>query len=106
MAIKKKAKEEKREYITPAFENIEVTRVKQFDNGNIAFDASFDGICIQGMMYINYTTKEGKEGSMITFPQRSYEKNGETKYTNIVWFPISAETKSTLEELIEAKLED
>lgn len=111
MAIKKTAKpakqaKEKREYITPEFANIEVTRVHQFDNGNISFDAIFDGVCINSMMYIQYVTKDGKEGSMITFPQRAYESKGETKYSNIVWFPISADTKAFLESAIEAKLDE
>jgi len=28
---------------------------------------------------------EGDKGNFISFPQRSYEKDGETKYVSIVW---------------------
>ncbi len=29
----------------------------------------------------------GPKGKFIGFPQRSYEKDGETKYTSVVWMP-------------------
>lgn len=33
------------------------------------------------------TLVEGPKGNFVSFPQRSYQKDGETKYQNIVWMP-------------------
>ena len=47
-----------------------------------------------------YVTKEGKEGSMLSFP--SYKV--EDKWYTHVWFPISRELQSEIEQKITARL--
>ena len=79
----------------------EVMRAKKFDDGGISFDLSVNGVIIHGMRYIEYVTKEGKEGSMLSFP--SYKKN--EKWFTHVWFPISRELQKEIEEKIAARLE-
>lgn len=78
----------------------EVVRARKFDDGRILFDLSVNGVIIHGMRYIEYVTKEGKEGSMLSFP--SYKV--EDKWYTHVWFPISRELQSEIEQKITARL--
>lgn len=78
--------------------SVKVTRVHVFDDKHIAFDAEVNGIQISGMNYIEYTTKEGKEGTMISFPQKQ-GKDG--KWYSHCWFPISKELKEDIIKQIE-----
>lgn len=78
----------------------EVIRAKKFDDGRIVFDLQVNGIVIHGMRYIEYVTKEGKPGSMLSFP--SYKKDD--KYWTHVWFPISRELQEDIEKQISARL--
>ena len=78
----------------------EVLRAKKFDDGGISFDLSVNGVIIHGMRYIEYVTKEGKEGSMLSFP--SYKKN--EKWFTHVWFPISRDLQQEIEKKIAARL--
>lgn len=77
-----------------------VLRVMKFDDGGIVFDLEVNGVVIHGMRYIEYVTKEGKEGSMLSFP--SYKKN--EKWWTHVWFPISRELQEDIEKQIAAGL--
>jgi len=47
-----------------------------------SFTLEMGEIEINGM-----TLVEGPKGNFVSFPQRSYQKDGETKYQNIVWMP-------------------
>lgn len=85
--VKKSAKETKVNF------EAKVTRVKQWDDGRISFDLLVNGVTIHNMRYLEYTTKEGKEGSMLQFP--SYQSK-EKWYTHC-WFPISKELQSDIE---------
>jgi DNA-binding cell septation regulator SpoVG len=76
---------------------VKVTRAREVKEGSVAFDMEVNGISIYGCWYNEYKTKEGKEGTMLTFP--SY-KNGE-KYYNHCWFPISADLKKDIIAQIE-----
>lgn len=78
----------------------EVIRAKKFDDGRIVFDLQVNGIVIHGMRYIEYVTKDGKPGSMLSFP--SYKKDD--KYWTHVWFPISRELQEDIEKQITARL--
>lgn len=80
----------------------EVTRANQWDDGRITFDLRVNGVQISGMRYIEYTTKEGKQGSMLSFPSRKDAKTG--KYYTHAWFPISRETQADIEKQIETAL--
>lgn len=76
---------------------VQVTRAREVKGGSVAFDMEVNGISIYGCWYNEYKTKEGKEGTLLTFP--SY-KNGD-KYYNHCWFPISADLKKDIIAQIE-----
>ena len=80
----------------------EVIRAIQWKDGRISFDLRVNGVQISGMRYIEYTTKEGNQGSMLSFPSRKDEKTG--KYYTHAWFPISRETQADIEKQIETAL--
>lgn len=80
----------------------EVTRVMQWKDGRISFDMRVNGVQISGMRYVEYTTKDGKPGSMLSFPSRKDEKSG--KYFTHAWFPVSRETQEDIEKQIEIQL--
>lgn len=77
-----------------------VTRVRETQNGAIFFDMTVNGVCISELRYVEYTTKEGKDGQMISFP--SYQSKKNQKWYNYVWFPIPKE----LREKIEVQISD
>lgn len=72
----------------------EVTRAKEIKDGTVAFDMKVNGVTIYGCFYREYTSKEGKEGTMISLPSQKSEKDG--KYYNHVFFPISKEMKDNI----------
>lgn len=76
---------------------VKVLKSKEVKEGRVSFDMSVNGITIYGCWYVEYTNKEGKEGTMISFP--SY-KGGNDKYYNHVWFPISKELQEDIENQI------
>lgn len=76
---------------------VHVTRAREVKDGSVAFDMEVNGISIYGCWYNEYKTKDGKDGTMLTFP--SY-KNGD-KYYNHCWFPISADLKNDIIAQIE-----
>lgn len=78
----------------------DVIRARKFDDGGVSFDLQVNGVIIHGMRYIEYVTKEGKDGSMLSFP--SYKKDD--KWWTHVWFPISRDLQQEIEEKITARL--
>lgn len=87
----KKSNQESKHY------DVKVTRAKEVKEGSVAFDMEVNGITVYGCWYNEYKTKEGKEGTMISFP--SYKNND--NYYNHVWFPISKELKDDIIAQIE-----
>lgn len=87
----KKSNQESKKY------DVQVTRAKEVKEGSVAFDMEVNGITIYGCWYNEYKTKEGKDGTLISFP--SYKNND--KYYNHVWFPVSAELKADIIAQIE-----
>lgn len=75
--------------------NCKVTRVRETQNGAIYFDMEVNGVCISELRYVEYKTKEGKDGQMISFP--SYQSKKNQKWYNYVWFPISTELRESIE---------
>lgn len=75
--------------------NCKVTRVRETQNGAIYFDMEVNGVCISELRYVEYKTKEGKDGHMISFP--SYQSKKNQKWYNYVWFPISKELRESIE---------
>lgn len=92
MAIKKANTTDKKESTKEKVAiTVKVTRVHDVSKDGktrILFDGTVNGVSVSGMSYME-GVKEGKEWSMVKFPQ-SKGKNGE--YYNIVWFPTSKET--------------
>lgn len=87
----KKSNQESKKY------EVKVTRAKEVKEGSVAFDMEVNGITIYGCWYNEYKTKEGKDGTLISFP--SYKNKD--KYYNHVWFPISNELKADIIAQIE-----
>lgn len=87
----KKSNQESRQY------EVKVTRAREVKDGSVAFDMEVNGISIYGCWYNEYKTKEGKEGTMLTFP--SYKNDD--KYYNHCWFAISKELKEEIIAQIE-----
>lgn len=87
----KKPNQESKKY------DVQVTRAKEVKDGSVAFDMEVNGITVYGCWYNEYKTKEGKDGTLISFP--SYRN--ENKYYNHVWFPISKELKDDIIAQIE-----
>lgn len=77
--------------------DVKVTRAREVKEGSVAFDMEVNGVTVYGCWYNEYKTKEGKEGTMISFP--SYKNDD--KYYNHVWFPISKELKDNIVAQIE-----
>lgn len=84
-----------------------VTRAKEVKEGRVVFDATVNGVSVSGFVYIEYTTKEGNEGTMISFPSvkgKKKDENGKDVYYNTVWFPISNELKENIIKQLEDKI--
>ena len=101
MAIKKTNTKEIKEVNNMNYA-VKVSRVKEIPNrtGCYRFQLEVNGVTIYGMQYIHYTTKEGKEGDLISFP--SY-KGSDGKFYNNCWFPCGSDTEAFKE--IEKQLE-
>lgn len=78
--------------------SVEVIKAKEVKDGIIIFDMEVNGIKIYSCWYNEYKTKDGKDGTMLSFP--SY-KGSDGNYYNYVWFPISADLKANIIAQIE-----
>lgn len=78
--------------------NVEVTKAKEIKDGVVAFDMTVNDVSIYGCFYREYTTKDGKDGTLISFP--SY-KGTNGKYYSYAWFPISKEIKESIIDQLE-----
>ena len=87
----KKSSQESKKY------DVQVTKAREVKEGSVAFDMEVNGISVYGCWYNEYKTKEGKEGTMISFPSYKNKDN----YYNHVWFPISKELKEYIIAQIE-----
>ena len=96
MAIAKKGAEEN----TINYE-VEVTRVKEFESGDIGCDMVVNGVSIYGCVYKSGTRSDGSEYSFISFPAR---KGSDDKYYNHAFFKISDELLKKIEDQIESLL--
>lgn len=88
--------------------DVEVTSAKIIALGKVKFNVKVNGVYIFDMNLIEYKNKEGKEGTMITFPSWKSEtmtdENGKPKYNNYCDFPITKELKADIEAQIDSKL--
>lgn len=69
-----------------------VSGCKVIKEGRVKFNITVNGVTIYGMNLIEYTNKEGHEGTMISFPQWKGDKG----YNNYCFFPISKENKEKI----------
>lgn len=107
MAINKNTnntgKEEKRtvEYVKPYI--LKVLKAKEIkDRPNCyRFNLLLNGMTINGMQYVTYTSKNGEEKTFISFPQY---KGTDDKYYNICYFPINDPAYSKEYEQIEFEI--
>lgn len=90
--MKKQNDENKAEY------KVIVLKAKEIKDGRVTFDCEVNGIKLYSCWYNEYTTRDGKDGTMLSFP--SY-KGSDGKYYNYVWFPISKELKADIIAQIE-----
>ena len=100
MLKRKNQQEAKEQQQERAVFDCKVTRAQETAKGAVFFDMTVNGVCISGCRYVEYKTKEGKDGQMISFP--SYQSQKNQKWYNYVWFPISRE----LREKIEVQISD
>ena len=77
---------------------VNVMSAKEVKEGRVAFNMEVNGVQIYGCWYTEYTTKEGKGGTMISFP--SYKGNNDKWYSH-AWLPINAELKEEIVAQIE-----
>lgn len=73
-----------------------VIRTKMFDNGNVVFDLSINGVSIYGCRVV-----EGKQGDFISFPQR---KGGDGKYYHIAYASLSQDDQGAILAAVEREL--
>lgn len=81
---------------TLKLESFKVTRVKQWDDGNVSFDMVMNGISIYGCR-----VQESEEGDFVRFPSR---KGGDGKYYSIVWARLSKDDNDAIIEEVENQL--
>lgn len=80
---------------------IKVLSAKAVKDGRAVFDMEVNGVKIYGCWFTEYTNKEGKEGTMVSFP--SYKGTNGTYYSH-AWFPISKEAREDIGKQIEKLL--
>ena len=81
---------------------VKVLKAHEVKDGRVVFDIEVNGVKVYGCWYIEYKNKEGKEGTMISFP--SYLGNDEKTYYNHAWFPMSADVKKSIIDQLEKML--
>lgn len=80
---------------------VKVTRAHKVSDTLVLFDVLANGVAISGMKYIEYKTKDGKEGDMISFPQYE-DKKEKGKYWNHCWFAINEDLKKNIVAQLES----
>lgn len=94
MAINKKKKE-------AVDHEIEVTRAKEFKNGNIGFDMIVNDVKIYGCVYLQGKTKKGEDYAFVSFPSR---QGDDSKYYNHAYVELSEADNSNIEKQLEAMI--
>lgn len=81
--------------------SVKVLNAKAVKDGRAVFDMEVNGVKIYGCWFTEYKNKEGKDGTIVSFP--SYKGNNGTYYSH-AWFPISKELKDDIQKQIESCL--
>lgn len=72
---------------------VTVLSAKVINEKRVLFSANVNGIKVDGFALVEYTNQQKETNYLIQFPSRKGTVNGEDKYFNIVWFPISKELR-------------
>lgn len=78
--------------------SVKVLKAKAVKDGHAVFDMEVNDVKIYGCWFTEYKNKEGKDGTMVSFP--SYKGDNGTYYSH-AWFPISKELKDDIQKQIE-----
>ena len=77
-----------------------VTKFNKSSNQRIGFTADVNGVEVSNLVYFEFQ-KDGKDSYGISMPQRKgTDKNGNDKYFNIVYFPVSEDLKKDIKKQI------
>ena len=93
-----KSETTKRENIKLNFDELVINRAHEFDNGNVSFDMTYQGIKLYRLTVIK--TKDGDE--FISFP--SYESNG--KWYNFIYMALSKEDQEKIIDMVYDSLDE
>lgn len=102
MAIKKS--EGKKAEGTKVISMIKVLKVRPVNDSTYAIDIEVNGIKIYGCFY-REGVKDGKEWALVSLPQtKGKDAQGNVKYYDVVWFPISKDMVKDVAKQIESML--
>lgn len=102
--VKKEVKKAVKKEVEKMVNEIKVLKVRPVNDTTYAIDIEVNGIKIYGCFY-REGVKDGKEWSLISLPStKGQDKDGNTKYYDIVWFPISKEMVQDVAKQIESML--
>ena len=75
---------------------VTVLSAKVINEKRVLFSANVNGIKIDGFALVEYTNQQQETNYLVQFPSRKGNINGEDKYFNVVWFPISKELRESI----------
>ena len=81
-----------------AVQSVEVVRAKSFDNGDVVFDMTINGVSIY-----NCRVVEGKNGDFISFPAR---KGSDGNYYSHAYIKLTEDDTKKIVGLVEKALEE
>lgn len=79
---------------------VKVLNAKVINEKRVLFSANVNGIKIDGFALIEYENQQKETNYLVQFPSRKGNVNGEDKYFNVVWFPISKELRKNIVDQI------
>lgn len=78
---------------------MEITIVKVNKVESAGITKAFVTANINGIEIKDITVKEGSKGLFVSMPQRSYQKDGKTLWTNIAYI-VDADERTAFEEIV------
>lgn len=97
MAINRKNNTEKKEEARAYTVKVERVREIAGKRDSYRFNLLVNGVFLNGMKYITYAGKDGKDEAFIGFPNY---KGSDDKYYNICYFPVNdPEYRSVFEDI-------
>ena len=99
MAFKKNTQTTKKENAEQAEKKafaVLVDSAHVINEKRVLFNAYVNGVKVDGFALCEYENQKKETGYIVQFPSRKASINGEEKYFNIVWFPISKELREDI----------